>query len=155
MSSSLDNRDQAQSVALAAEALLREHPDALVCGLSGNGLIVPVPQSIGLWGQAAIAGRAVIDGVVAEDRKTVVELWLRAQEEGAAAGPVRMLDRPTTWVTLNFLDVREIHDALLCVILPSAEAPDETGRLPEVEPARPRFATLLEDEGARVLECDE
>jgi diguanylate cyclase (GGDEF)-like protein/PAS domain S-box-containing protein len=155
MSSSVDSREQAQNVARAAEALLREHPDALVCGLSGNGLIVPVPQSVGLWGQAAIEGRAVVDGVVADDRKTVVELWLRAQEEGAAAGPVRMLDRPTTWVTLNFLDVREIHDALLCVILPSAEAPDETGRLPEVEPARPRFATLLEDEGARVLECDE
>jgi diguanylate cyclase (GGDEF)-like protein/PAS domain S-box-containing protein len=155
MSSSIEDRGQAENVARAAEALLREHPDALVCGLSGNGLIVPVPQSVGLWGQEAIEGRAVIDGVVAEDRKTVVELWLRAQEDGAAAGPVRMLDRPTTWVTLNFLDVREVHDALLCVILPSAEEPDETGALPEVAQARPRFATLLEDEGARVLECDE
>jgi GGDEF domain-containing protein len=27
---------------LAAESLLREHPDALVCGLSTNGLIVPI-----------------------------------------------------------------------------------------------------------------
>jgi diguanylate cyclase (GGDEF)-like protein/PAS domain S-box-containing protein len=155
MSSSIDSREQAEDVARAAEALLREHPDALVCGLSGNGLIVPVPQSVGLWGQAAIEGRAVIDGVVAEDRKTVVELWLRAQEDGAAAGPVRLLDRPTTWVTLNFLDVREIHDALLCVILPSAEAPDQNGQTPEVAPATPRFATLMEDEGARVLESDE
>jgi diguanylate cyclase (GGDEF)-like protein/PAS domain S-box-containing protein len=155
MSSSAATREQAETVARAAEALLREHPDALVCGLSGNGLIVPVPQSVGLWGQAAIEGRAVIDGVVAEDRKKVVELWLRAQEDGAAAGPVRMLDRPTTWVTLNFLDVREIHDALLCVILPNADAPDESGETPEVKPATPRFATLLEDDGARVLECDE
>ena len=65
MSSSIDSREQAEDVARAAEALLREHPDALVCGLSGNGLIVPVPQSVGLWGQAAIEGRAVIDGVVA------------------------------------------------------------------------------------------
>src|ERR1700726_488051 len=113
MSSSVENRDQAETVGRdhaedvgrAAEALLREHPDALVCGLSSNGLIVAVPQTVGLWGQAAIEGRAVIDGVVAEDRKKVVELWLRAQEDGAAAGPVRMLDRPTTWVTLHFLDV--------------------------------------------------
>ncbi|MCW3029678.1 MAG: sensor diguanylate cyclase [Solirubrobacterales bacterium] len=155
MSSSAGSRDEPENVARAAEALLREHPDALVCGLSSNGLIVPVPQSVGLWGQAAIEGRAVIDGVVAEDRKKVVELWLRAQEEGAAAGPVRMLDRPTTWVTLNFLDVREIHDAVLCVILPSAEQPDESGEIPEVAPATCRFSTLLEDEGARVLECDE
>jgi diguanylate cyclase (GGDEF)-like protein/PAS domain S-box-containing protein len=155
MSSSVEYRDQAENVARAAEALLREHPDALVCGLSGNGLIVPVPQTVGLWGQAAIEGRAVIDGVVAQDRRKVVELWMRAQEEGAAAGPVRMLDRPTTWVTLHFLDVREIHDVLMCVILPSAEEPDESGEVPEVPPATPRFATLLEDESARVLECDE
>jgi diguanylate cyclase (GGDEF)-like protein/PAS domain S-box-containing protein len=155
MPSSVESRDQAENVARAAEALLREHPDALVCGLSGNGLIVPVPQTVGLWGQAAIEGRAVIDGVVAEDRKKVVELWMRAQEDGAAAGPVRMLDRPTTWVTLHFLDVREIHDVVMCVILPSAEEPDESGEVPEVAPAKPRFATLLEDESARVLECDE
>jgi diguanylate cyclase (GGDEF)-like protein/PAS domain S-box-containing protein len=149
-------RDQSENVALAAEALLREHPDALVCGLSGNGLIVPVPQSVGLWGQAAIEGRAVIDGVVAEDRKTVVELWIRAKQEGAASGPVRMLDKPSTWVTLHFLDVREIHDALLCVILPTGEEPDEvTGELPEAKGATVRFATLTEDEGANVIECDE
>jgi diguanylate cyclase (GGDEF)-like protein/PAS domain S-box-containing protein len=156
MSSSLVNSDQVQDIARGAEALLREHPDALVCGLSSNGLIVPVPQSIGLWGQAAIEGRAVIDGVVAEDRKTVVELWLQTRQDGAAAGQVRMLDRPTTWVTLHFLDLRELHDALLCVILPSGEAPDEaTGEVCEVVPATPRFATLAEDEGARVIECDE
>jgi diguanylate cyclase (GGDEF)-like protein/PAS domain S-box-containing protein len=155
MSSSVDNRDQVENVARAAEALLREHPDALVCGLSGNGLIVPIPQTVGVWGQAAIEGRAVFDGVVAEDRKKVVELWMRAQEEGAAAGPVRMLDKPTTWVTLHFLDVREIHEVVLCVILPGAEEPDESGEIREVEPATPRFATLLEDENARVIESDE
>lgn len=55
-----------QTLAMAAEALLREHPDALVCGLAGNGLIVPVPQSVGLWGQGLIEGRALIDNVVAE-----------------------------------------------------------------------------------------
>ncbi len=53
-----------QAVALGAEALLREHPGALVCGLAGNGLIVPVPQSVGLWGQDLIEGRALVDKVV-------------------------------------------------------------------------------------------
>ena len=49
-----------QTIATGAEALLREHPDALVCALAGNGLIVPVPQSVGLWGQGADRGpRAV------------------------------------------------------------------------------------------------
>ncbi len=69
MSSTTEQQDQ--TVARAAEALLREHPDALVCALSTNGLIVPLPGTVELWGQAAIEGRAVIDAVVAADRAEV------------------------------------------------------------------------------------
>jgi len=146
-----------QSIALAADALLREHSDALVCGLSSNGLIVPVPNTVGLWGQAAIEGRAVIDGVVAEDRATVISLWQLAQHEGASAGNVRLLSKPSSWVTLHFLDVREIHGTLMCIILPNDQAIEEDGRpaAKEQAPAAPRFSTLLEDEGANVLECDD
>jgi diguanylate cyclase (GGDEF)-like protein/PAS domain S-box-containing protein len=148
------NQD-AQAVTTAAEALLREHPDALVAGLASNGLIVPVPQTVGLWGQGAIEGRAVFDGVVASDRKTVAELWVRVQREGAVAGKVRMLNRPSSWVTLHFLDLREVHGVLLCVILPSEENVDEDGHVEELVPAPPRFCALMEDEGANVLECDD
>ena len=146
-----------QSIALAADALLREHSDALVCGLSSNGLIVPVPNTVGLWGQAAIEGRAVIDGVVAEDRATVISLWQLAQHDGASAGNVRLLIKPSSWVTLHFLDVREIHGTLICIILPSDEVPCEDGQMPakDVAPAAPRFSTLIEDEGANVLDCDD
>jgi diguanylate cyclase (GGDEF)-like protein/PAS domain S-box-containing protein len=147
-----------QAVAQGAEALLREHPDALVCGLANNGLIVPVPQSVGLWGQGLIEGRALIDNVVAADRTTVVRLWLRAQEEGAAAAKVRMLRRPDTWATLHFLDLREIHGVFLGVVLPSEEhasGDEEAGELAAGADASPRFCSLMEDEGAKVLDCDD
>ena len=143
-----------QAVAAGAEALLREHPDALVCGLAGNGLIVPVPQSVGLWGQGLIEGRALIDNVVAGDRATVVRTWLRAQEEGAAAGKVRLLRKPSTWTTLHFLDLREVHGVLLGVIIPSDEEADGDSEPAEQAPSAPRFCSLMEDEGARVLDCD-
>ena len=71
--------ENAQTLATAAEALLREHPDALVCGLAGNGLIVPVPQSVGLWGQGSIDGRAVFDHVIAADRATVTNCGSRSR----------------------------------------------------------------------------
>ncbi|MHB8243325.1 MAG: sensor domain-containing protein [Solirubrobacteraceae bacterium] len=145
-----------QTLATAAEALLREHPDALVCGLAGNGLIVPVPQSVGLWGQGLIEGRALIDNVVADDRTTVVRLWMQAQEEGAAAAKVRMLRKPSTWATLHFLDLREIHGVLLGVVLPSEdEAGDSSGESPQAANASPRFCSLMEDENAKVVDCDE
>jgi diguanylate cyclase (GGDEF)-like protein/PAS domain S-box-containing protein len=144
-----------QTVARAAEALLREHPDALVCALSSNGLIVPLPGTVQLWGQAALEGRAVIDAVVAADRAEVISLWNRLERERAVKGKVRMLNRPSRWVTLHFVDLSSMHGVRLCVVLPSdqeaAEAEDEQAEVA----AAPRFATLLEDEGAKVLECDE
>jgi diguanylate cyclase (GGDEF)-like protein/PAS domain S-box-containing protein len=144
-----------QEVAAGAEALLREHPDALVCGLAGNGLIVPVPQSVGLWGQGLIEGRALIDNVVAADRSTVVRLWLRVQEEGAASDKVRLLRKPSTWATLHFIDMREIHGVLLGVVIPGDEQAGGEDPAEEQAPAGPRFCSLTEDEGARVLGCDD
>ncbi|HSZ12451.1 MAG TPA: diguanylate cyclase [Solirubrobacteraceae bacterium] len=143
-----------QAVALGAEALLREHPGALVCGLAGNGLIVPVPQSIGLWGQDLIEGRALVDKVVSQDRSKVVRLWLRAQDEGAASDRVRLLRKPSRWTTLHFIDLREMHGVLLGVIIPSDEEADAAEPEQEQAPAAPRFCALTEDEGARVLGCD-
>ncbi len=144
------------TVEMAAEALLREHPDALVCGLSSNGLIVPVPKSVGLWGQEAIEGRAVTDVVVAADRAKVVQVWGELEEQGAVSGRVRLLSKPSRWVTIHCLDLRASHEVLLCVILPSdEEAEEELADEPELEPAAPRFSTLIEDEGAKVLDCDE
>ena len=145
----------AQTVAMGAEALLREHSDALVCGLAANGLIVPVPQSIGLWGQGLIEGRALIDQVVAADRTAVVRLWVNAQESGAASCKVRMLRRPNTWTTLHFIDLREIHGVLLGVIIPSDEEAHDEDTEEDAAPAAPRFCSLMEDEGARVVGCDD
>jgi diguanylate cyclase (GGDEF)-like protein/PAS domain S-box-containing protein len=144
-----------QSVTAGAEALLREHPDALVCGLAGNGLIVPVPQSVGLWGQDLIEGRALVDNVVAADRSTVVKLWIRAQDEGAAADKVRLLRKPSSWATLHFIDMREVHGVLLGVIIPSDEDAENGGETEELAPAAPRICCLTEDEGARVISCDD
>jgi diguanylate cyclase (GGDEF)-like protein/PAS domain S-box-containing protein len=143
-----------QDIAKGAEALLREHPDAMVCALASNGLIVPVPQSVGLWGQGLIEGRALIDNVVADDRTTVVRLWLQANQEGAAATKVRLLSRPNNWATLHFIDLRELHGVFMGVILPSEEVAESETQELEVTAAAPRFCTLTEDEGAKVIAAD-
>jgi diguanylate cyclase (GGDEF)-like protein/PAS domain S-box-containing protein len=144
------------SSALSAEALLREHPDALVCGLSSNGLIVPIPGTMALWGQEVVEGRAVIDLVIAADRNLVVDLWQRVHLEGSVEGKVRLLSKPSRWMTLRFLDLREAYDVLLCVILPGDEVSgDDAAVAVELPPAAPRFATLIEDELGKVLGCDE
>ncbi len=143
------------AIAKGAEALLREHPTAQVCALASNGLIVPVPQTVGLWGQGLIEGRALIDNVIAGDRTAVVRLWLSAQQEGAASTKVRMLATPTKWSTLHFIDLREVHGVFLGVILPSSEDADQEPTEAEEQSSGPRFCTLTEDEGARVVAADD
>ena len=146
-----------ETIARGAEALLREHPDALVAGLASNGLIVPVPQSVGLWGQGLIEGRAVFDNVVAADRNTVTRLWVNLRQEGAVSGKVRLLRKPTSWMTLHFIDLREVHGIVLAVVLPSQEqGEEEPDSVADAQAsAAPRFCTLTEDEGACVIDCDE
>ncbi|MHB8490637.1 MAG: EAL domain-containing protein [Solirubrobacteraceae bacterium] len=145
------------NVERGAEALLREHPNALVCGLASDGQIVPVPQSVGLWGQGAIEGRAVTDVVVAEDHMTVVKAWRRVMRDGTAEDKVRLLSKPSHWVTIYFLDLRAIHGVLLCFVLPGEEAPSEAsdGAVDGIEPAPPRFCTIMQDEGGVVLDIDD
>jgi diguanylate cyclase (GGDEF)-like protein/PAS domain S-box-containing protein len=143
-----------QTLARGAEALLREHPDALVAGLASNGLIVPVPQSVGLWGQGLIEGRAVFDNVVAADRNTVTRLWVQMMQEGAASAKVRLLRRPSSWMMLHFIDIREVHGIVLAVLLPTEEPGEEDGEGEEQPAAALRFCTLSEDEGANVIDCD-
>jgi hypothetical protein len=66
MSTSLMQGDH--TTALAAESLLREQPDALVCGLSTSGLIMPIPGGVALSGQVASEGRAVPDVAMYESK---------------------------------------------------------------------------------------
>src|SRR5271154_3005413 len=143
------------TVELGAEALLREHTDALVCGLASDGLIVGIPKSVPLWGQAAIEGRAVFDVIVAGDRKAMVDVWLRAKRTGAGEGKVRMLKMPSRWMTLHFLNLLEADNIMLCILIPTDEEAVEEIASEEPQPATPRFSTLLEDEGGTVLDCDE
>jgi diguanylate cyclase (GGDEF)-like protein/PAS domain S-box-containing protein len=149
-------KQSGEAIALAAEALLREHPDAIVAGLSSNGLIVPIPGAVALWGQETIEGRAVIDSVVAGDRNKVVELWQDAHKVGSVSGKVRLLSKPSRWMTLHFMDIRDAHGILLCVILPSEEPGEENAEddAEELPPTAPRFSTLMEDELGKVLDCD-
>jgi diguanylate cyclase (GGDEF)-like protein/PAS domain S-box-containing protein len=146
----------AYTAALAAEALLREHPEALVCGLATSGVIVPLPTEVPLWGQAAIEGRALIDDVVTADRAEVIALWQRTMKEDfAGEAKVRLLNRPEQWMRLHFFDVRELYGVLLGVVIPTEELATEESVSDIAVDARPRLATILEDETGLVLDIDD
>ena len=138
-----------------ADALLREHPDALVCAIADSGLLLPMPKSVSLWGQAALEGRTVFDVVVAADRKAVIDAWWGVKREGASVSKVRLLATPARSTTLHFFDLREAHGVFLAVLIPGDQAENDDTAAEETEIATPRFSTLLEDENGTVLEPDE
>jgi diguanylate cyclase (GGDEF)-like protein/PAS domain S-box-containing protein len=142
---------------LVADALLREHPDAMVCAIEDSGLLLPMPKPVRLWGQAALQGRTVFDCVVAANRKAVVDAWWAVKREGASECEVRLLASPSRWTTLHFFDLRGDHGVFLGVLIPGNEATnDDTATAePEIGAAPPRFSTLIEDENGTILESDE
>jgi diguanylate cyclase (GGDEF)-like protein/PAS domain S-box-containing protein len=143
------------TIELAAEAMLREHPDALVCALAADGLITALPKSVGLWGQAALEGRALIDHVVAGDRTTVVRAWRQVMDHGRGEGKVRLMSAPSRWMALHFLDLRQRHGVLVGVVIPTDEMATGEDLAKAAQSATPRMSTLIEDEGAVVLDCDD
>jgi len=154
MTSAPNPRDE--TIELAVEALLREHAEASVCALSDNGLIVPMPEGLRLAGQSLIEGRALIDLVVAEDRKKVIDLWIRARGAGSVTTKVRLLTDPSERSVLHFIDMRGSFGVYLGIVL--ADEDDGEDELEETHgrsSSAPRLCTLTEDEHANVLDCDE
>ncbi|MHB8491046.1 MAG: sensor domain-containing diguanylate cyclase [Solirubrobacteraceae bacterium] len=137
------------------DAILREHPNALVCGLASDGLITRLPKSVGLWGQAAIEGRALIDHVAADDRNAVVDAWQETLREGHAQRRVRLLEQPDYWMTLHFADLREAHGVLVGMLVPTNEPAAAADALTNSDAGRPRFATLIENEAGIIIDCDD
>jgi diguanylate cyclase (GGDEF)-like protein/PAS domain S-box-containing protein len=147
--------DEGATVELAVEALLREHPEARVCALSDNGLIVPMPGRVRLHGQETIEGRALIDLVVAEDRKKVIDLWIRGRESASVTTKVHLLDSPSQRSVLHFLDMRPSLGVVLGIVLRDEDADDDEPEVQEAALASARLCTLTEDEHANVLDCDD
>jgi diguanylate cyclase (GGDEF)-like protein/PAS domain S-box-containing protein len=143
----------------ATEALLREHPDAVVFAQSSDGLIVPPPASMELAGHPVLTseGRSGMDLCVAEDRMAMVKGWMRVKEEAVAQVGARLCSNPEQWMVVRMLDLRKAHGVIVNVVWPTSEAPeDEARRSAETSSSTtPRFCTRKQDEEGNVIDCDE
>ncbi len=143
----------------AADALLREHPDAMVFAQTSEGHIVPIPPSLGLDAYPVLAsdGRTGVDLCVAEDRMTVVNAWMRLKREAVAEARARLRTDPEQWRTVRMLDLRRTHGVVLSVVWASARGTAELDGPPAATPAStaPRFCTRKQDKEGNVIECDD
>ncbi len=141
----------------AADALLREHPDAMVFAQSSEGHIVPVPKTLGFEDYPVLAGegRTGLDLCVAEDRMTVVKAWVHVKSEAVAEARARLRSDPNIWRTVRMLDLRNTHGVILSFVWIDEPSPETAGR--EFEPpssTTPRFCSRKQDREGNVIECD-
>ena len=143
----------------AAEALLREHPDAMLYAQTGDGVIVPPPASLGVEGYPVLAteGRRGLDLCLAEDRMAMINAWMCVKREAVAEARGRLSSDPDRWMVVRMLDLRKTHGVLLTVLWPADDAPeaDGPGKTDTLAPATPRFCTRKQDEEGNVIDCDE
>jgi diguanylate cyclase (GGDEF)-like protein/PAS domain S-box-containing protein len=156
---SAETERRAKAARRAADALLREHPDAMIFAQAADGLIVPVPESLGMESFPVLATdwRAGSDICVAEDRMTIVNAWMQLKREGVAEARARMRTNPAQWWLVRMLDLRNTHGVVLTVLWPTSDAGAEavTATVGEPAPMTPRFSTRKQDVEGSVLDCDE
>jgi diguanylate cyclase (GGDEF)-like protein/PAS domain S-box-containing protein len=150
---------RAKAARRAADALLHEHPDAMIFAQAADGLIVPVPESLGMESFPVLATdwRAGSEICVAEDRMTIVNAWMQLKREGVAEARARMRSNPAQWWVVRMLDLRNTHGVVLTVLWPTSEAgaPAPTAALDAPASMTPRFSTRKQDVEGSVIDCDE
>jgi diguanylate cyclase (GGDEF)-like protein/PAS domain S-box-containing protein len=150
---------RAKAARRAADALLREHPDAMIFAQAADGLIVPVPESLGMQSFPVLATdwRAGSDICVAEDRMPIVNAWMQLKREGVAEARARMRSNPTQWWVVRMLDLRNTHGVVLTVLWPTSDAGASAPAAPIDAPASmtPRFSTRKQDVEGSVIDCDD
>ncbi len=142
----------------AAEALLREHPDAMIFAQSAEGQIVPVPDSLGLGGYPVVTdeARTGVDLCVAEDRMAVVNAWIDLKRDGIAEVRARLRSDPQTWRAVRMLDIRSTHGVILTIGWEVGHPEDGMAEAPAASvSATPRFCTRRQDSEGNVIECDQ
>jgi diguanylate cyclase (GGDEF)-like protein/PAS domain S-box-containing protein len=155
---SAETARRAKAARRAATALLHEHADAMIFAQSTDGLVIPVPESLGMESFKVLATdwRAGSDLCVAEDRMTVVNAWMQLKREGVAEARARMRTDPAQWWVVRMLDLRNTHGVVLTILWPTSEGRLDAEPAPAETPAAatPRFGTRKQDEEGNVIECD-
>jgi len=146
----------------ALDALVRNHPDALVAALAPDGFRVPMPAGVGVSEHQLIpvpADRAtMIDLIEPGEALQVIGAWERAAKHGMAIETVHMRGAPEHPVTLTFIDMRHRHGVWLAALVDKEgtagpEGPALAG--PLLVPLRPRTASVRKTAHAVITGIDD
>jgi diguanylate cyclase (GGDEF)-like protein/PAS domain S-box-containing protein len=142
-------------------AMLR-HERAVVAAIASDGVLVPMPESVGLPAHrvTVVPGDRVtmVDLVVPADALAVVAAWEQALAHGVGFGSVHARTDPAEALSLTILDAREQHGVYLGALetLTTKGAAAVPQALDTVPASRtPRTATVHKSMLAVITDVDE
>ena len=121
-----------------SSTLLDRHPEAAVCAIGPDGLMVEMPGSVPLAGHRVVRDRSTLNLVTAGDRGVVINAWERARAVGASRVLVRLASDASRPVVLYLIDGRRSHGVYLGVVV-DAVGDDAAVFDPETPSVAPRF----------------
>lgn len=134
---------------------LKDHPEALVGALTGNGLPAEVPPELGLSGYSR-QDRSLLDLVRPDDTTAVTDAFVAALDRGISLATVRLASDPDRSALLHYVDLRKEHGVVMRLLAPTASSEgDRTFTSKELAPARPRVGFMTKDEVATIVSVDE
>jgi diguanylate cyclase (GGDEF)-like protein/PAS domain S-box-containing protein len=143
-------------------AALLDKPDTVLVAIASDGVMVPMPRSVGVPEPRVIAAptdrATVLEIVVPADGLTVVATWERVREQGVALGTVHLRTDPGRATTLTFIDASAEHGVFLCALDAVTDEGADAGpeALHEVAVARrPRTASVRKSILAVITDVDE
>ena len=136
--------------------LLLERPGSFIAAIDPepNGTFVPIPPSIELNGQIALAADTFLDVVVPSDRAVVIGAWEQARAGGIARAEVHLSVEPDAPATLHFVDARAAHGVYVGVLECDAAGSTKLSAREDVSPLPPRNGRVRKSELAVILDVD-
>jgi diguanylate cyclase (GGDEF)-like protein/PAS domain S-box-containing protein len=155
VSGSDEDRNSVEAILALLEA---SHKESAVFAISENAVVVPVPQSLDLHGQALAAipvGHTSLDIVKPEYRVAVIEAWERVRNGTHAQTQVRLAENPDRVVILDFFDARRHHGVYVGLFTVADLGEDDARVAVKLPDLAPRLSHVRKDELAILLEVDE
>jgi diguanylate cyclase (GGDEF)-like protein/PAS domain S-box-containing protein len=146
--------DQAEA---ALEAFLRAHPDARVGAVSPDGAgLIPLPADVPIGSSfERLTAASAVGAVAKADRALVARLWWQARVTGTASATIQ-LDGDKEKATIGLFDLRRHYGVTVLVAVDGAESTAATlSELSRDRPAPVRFARVIKDGTAQILDVDE
>lgn len=146
--------DQAEA---ALEAFLRAHPEARVGAVSPDGAgLIPLPAALPIGNSfERLTTESAVSAVAKGDRALIARLWWQARVTGTASATIQ-LDGDAEKVTVGLFDLRRNYGVTVLVAVEAGESATATLSEPSRQlPAPVRFARVVKDGTAQILEVDE